>query len=410
MPTETVEVRGHIIESLLLPKILDTILEAGCDYQVEDFRIGRTSRDPSVAVIRIDAPDEPVLRRLVENLHVHGANLLHAGDALVEPAPADGVLPAGFYATTNLPTEVRLTGRWVPVESPEMDCAIVVEEGSARTVPMHRVRKGDPVVVGNRGVRVQVPRQRASGSVFAFMDSDVSPEKPKGHQVAYVADRMARARAAGAGILVVAGPAVVHTGGAPALERMVEGGWVDVLFTGNGFATHDIEAAVFGTSLGVSIAKGEPVDAGHSNHLRVINEIRRHGSIEAAVRAGYVTRGVMAACVRGGVPFVIAGSIRDDGPLPDTITDVVTAADVMRRHVRCIGVALVLASTLHGIATGNLLPATVETFCVDMSPAVATKLADRGSHQALGIVTDVAPFLDDLVSLLDARRASPGSR
>jgi lysine-ketoglutarate reductase/saccharopine dehydrogenase-like protein (TIGR00300 family) len=201
-------------------------------------------------------------------------------------------------------------------------------------------------------------------------------------------------------VLVVPGPAVVHTGGATDLARMVDEGWVDLLFAGNGFATHDIEANVLGTSLGVSVAEGTPTEGGHANHLRVINEVRRHGSIAAAVEAGFVTGGVMHACVRRAVPFVLGGSIRDDGPLPDVISDTVAAADAMRAQLGGVEVALMLASTLHAIATGNCLPAGVETFCVDINQAVVTKLADRGSHQALGIVTDVGPFVRQLTDEL----------
>jgi lysine-ketoglutarate reductase/saccharopine dehydrogenase-like protein (TIGR00300 family) len=236
--------------------------------------------------------------------------------------------------------------------------------------------------------------------MFEFMASEVSSEKPKALLVARVADRLRAARARGGKVLVVAGPAVVHTGGAPDLARLVESGWVDVLFAGNGFATHDIESNVLGTSLGVSVAEGTQTEGGHANHLRVINEVRRHGSIAAAVEAGYVTGGVMRACVERGVPFVLGGSIRDDGPLPDVVTDTVAAADAMRVHLRGVQVSLMLASTLHAIATGNCLPAGVETFCVDINQAVVTKLADRGSHQALGVVTDVGPFVRQLADQL----------
>jgi lysine-ketoglutarate reductase/saccharopine dehydrogenase-like protein (TIGR00300 family) len=236
--------------------------------------------------------------------------------------------------------------------------------------------------------------------MFEFMASEVSSEKPKALLVARVADRLRAARARGERILVVAGPAVVHTGGAPDLARMVADGWVDLLFAGNGFATHDIEANVLGTSLGVSVAEGTPTEGGHANHLRVINEVRRHGSIAAAVEAGFVTGGVMHACVRHDVPFVLGGSIRDDGPLPDVISDTVAATDALRARLPGVGVALMLASTLHAIATGNCLPAGVETFCVDINQAVVTKLADRGSHQALGIVTDVGPFVRQLADHL----------
>jgi lysine-ketoglutarate reductase/saccharopine dehydrogenase-like protein (TIGR00300 family) len=255
-------------------------------------------------------------------------------------------------------------------------------------------------VVGSSGVRVHAPAKERGASAFEFMNSEVSSEKPKALIVAQIAERMRAAHEAGQKVLAVCGPAVVHTGGAPDIARLVEAGWIDVLFAGNGFATHDIESNVLGTSLGISVAEGHQTEGGHSNHLRVINEVRRHGSIAAAVESGYITGGAMAACVRGGVPFVLGGSIRDDGPLPDVHTDTAAAADAMREHVPGVAVALMLASTLHAIAVGNCLPAGVETFCVDINQAVVTKLADRGSHQAHGIVTDVGPFLHQLADAL----------
>ncbi|HEX8805209.1 MAG TPA: TIGR00300 family protein [Acidimicrobiales bacterium] len=399
MSTETIEVSGHIVDSLLLAKILDTILDAGCDYEIVDVAIGKTSRDTSRAVIDV-AGDDDVLGPLLDELQIHGANRAAQSDARLEPAEVDGVLPAGFYSTTNLATDVRVDGRWLPAENPEMDCALVVAGGRARTAPMHRVRAGDPVVVGSDGVRVHAPSHARDTQVFEFMASEVSSEKPKALLVARVADRLRAARERGGKIMVVAGPAVVHTGGAPDLARLVAAGWVDVLFAGNGFATHDIESNVLGTSLGVSVDEGTLTEGGHANHIRVINEVRRHGSIAGAVEAGLVTGGVMHACVAAGVPFVLGGSIRDDGPLPDVMTDVVAAADALRAHIPGVEVALMLASTLHAIATGNCLPAGVETFCVDINQAVVTKLADRGSHQALGIVTDVGPFVRQLADQL----------
>ncbi len=399
MASETIEVTGHIVDSLLLAKILDTILEAGCDYEIADVAIGKTSLDPSRARIEVTG-DDGILGPLLDDLQVHGANRTAQVDAHVQAAERDGVLPVGFYSTTNLASEVRVGGTWLAVEKPEMDCALVVEDGRARTAPMHRVRAGDQVVVGSDGVRVRAPAHSRGTQVFEFMASEVSSEKPKGLLVARVAERVRAARDRGGRVLVVAGPALVHTGGAPDLARLVDEGWVDVLFAGNGFATHDIEANVLGTSLGVSVAEGIPTEGGHANHLRVINEVRRHGSIAAAVEAGFVTGGVMRACVERGVPFVLGGSIRDDGPLPDVISDTVAAADAMRAHLAGVEVALMLASTLHAIATGNCLPAGVETFCVDINQAVVTKLADRGSHQALGIVTDVGPFVRQLTDHL----------
>jgi lysine-ketoglutarate reductase/saccharopine dehydrogenase-like protein (TIGR00300 family) len=265
---------------------------------------------------------------------------------------------------------------------------------------MHRVRAGDRIVLGHAGVRVEAPARSEGAVAFEFMRSDVSSEKPKAVLIAELAERIRESKAAGSRVLAVCGPAVVHTGAGPHMARLVREGWVDVLFAGNGFATHDLESNVFGTSLGISVREGSPIEGGHANHLRLINEIRRHGSIAAAVEAGYVTGGVMYECVRRGVPFVLAGSIRDDGPLPDVLSDVVKAADAMRGELDGVRVALMLASTLHAIATGNLLPAWVETYCVDINQAVVTKLADRGSHQALGLVTDIGLFVRDLADQL----------
>lgn len=399
MATETIELSGHIVDSLLLAKVLDVIVDAGVAYELIDVQIGRTNVDVSHARIELEG-EQSTLARLVDDLQVHGANRVTAGETALVAAELDGVLPAGFYSTTNLATDVLLDDRWVPVENPEMDCAIAVAGDRARTIPMHRVRVGDLIVVGSGGVRVHAPSKQRGASAFEFMSSEVSSEKPKALIVAEVAERLRAAREAGGKILVVCGPAVVHTGGAPDLARLVESGWVDVLFAGNGFATHDIESNVLGTSLGVSIDEGVPTEGGHSNHLRVINEVRRHGSIASAVDAGYVTGGVMAACVRRAVPFVLGGSIRDDGPLPDVITDTAAAADAMRALIPGVSVALMLATTLHAIAVGNCLPAWVETFCVDINQAVVTKLADRGSHQAMGIVTDVGPFIARLADAL----------
>ena len=401
MATEIVEVDGHIIDSLILAKILDVILEAGAEYELLDVRIGRTTTDASHARIELTADDD-VLEPLLVELQVHGANRAGMADAELVAADRDGVLPPGFHSTTNLPTSVRVGGRWIEVGNPEMDCAVVIAADltAAKTAPMHRVRAGDLVVVGREGVRVRAPERPRGASPFQFMTSEVSSEKPKSLLVADVARRIRRAKDDGGRVVAVCGPAVIHTGAGPHVAAMVRGGWIDVLFAGNGFATHDIESDVMGTSLGVSLTGGPSAEGGHANHLRVINEVRRYGSIAAAVDAGYITGGVMFECVRAGVPFVLAGSLRDDGPLPDVYTNVVEAADAMRYLLPGVRVALMLATTLHAIATGNLLPAGVETFCVDINQAVVTKLADRGSHQALGIVTDVGLFVEELAGRL----------
>ncbi len=410
MASEVVEIEGHIIDSLILAKVMDLILAAGADYQVLEVEIGKTNVDMSKARLEVNASDPDALQSLLDELQVHGANRLVTVDAELVAADRDGVLPAGFYSTTNLPTAVRIVGRWIEVVQPEMDCGLVFEgasgydgDGRLTPVPMHRVRTGDLVVVGTEGVRVSPPSRPRGATPFEFMNSEVSSEKPKALLVQQVANRIRGGRDRGAKVLAVCGPAVIHTGAGPSVAALVREGWIDVLFAGNGFATHDLESNVMGTSLGVSVHEGTAAEGGHSNHLRVINEIRRYGSISAAVDAGYIDGGVMYECVHRGVPFVLGGSVRDDGPLPDVYTDVVEAADAMRYLIPGVGVALMLASTLHAIAVGNLLPAGVETFCVDINPAVATKLADRGSHQALGIVTDVGLFTSGLVEQLITR-------
>ena len=411
--TAIVSVEGHIIDSLILPKILDVIVDSGAEYRLLDIDIGRSHTDASHARIELTAQTREALDQLLLDLHPHGAHPIDEPDARLEPAPADGVLPSGFYATTNLPTSVKVDGRRLQVERAEMDCALVVSDDRAvaRVVPMGSVRQGDHVVIGLDGVKVEPlerPRESTPTSLssttdsFAFMTSEISSEKPKGLLVAEVARRIRRLRDEGGRILAVPGPALIHTGAGPDLARLVRDGWIQVLFAGNGFATHDIEEALLGTSLGVSVREGFPAEGGHANHLRAINEVRNWGSIAAGVEDGALRSGVMFECVRAGVPFVLAGSLRDDGPLPDVITDMVEAQEAMRERLDGVRVALMLASTLHAIATGNLLAASVETYCVDINQAVVTKLADRGSRQALGIVTDVGLFVHELTAHLCA--------
>jgi lysine-ketoglutarate reductase/saccharopine dehydrogenase-like protein (TIGR00300 family) len=398
--SETLEIRGHIIDSMLFTRILDQVLEAHAVYVIERFDVGHTPTDPSYARLLVTADDPDELEELVRSLMGLGMRRLETGDATLEPAEIDGVLPDRFYSSTNLETEVRVGGRWYQVENPEMDCAIVVRDGHARTVPMADVVKGDPVVVGSQGIRVR-PRDRGrGGEVFEFMSSQVSSEKPQALIVRRVAGAMRATRARGERILWVAGPAVVHTGAGPSLVRLIEAGYMDVLFAGNALATHDIEGALYGTSLGVNLAEGIGVEHGHEHHIRALNTIRRCGSIAKAVEQGVLTSGIMHACVTHGVDFVLGGSVRDDGPLPDTVTDVLEAQRQMRWLIPGVGYAVMVATMLHSIATGNLLPAAVPLVCVDINPATVTKLADRGSTQATGIVTDVGLFVDALANEL----------
>ena len=396
---EEVEIQGHIIDSLLLPKVLDEILTLGGSYVIKEIKVGQRQADASFARIEVRAEAPEVLRRILDNIHDHGAVPVTASDCEQVAADMDGAFPEGFYSTTNYRTQVRLGGEWIDVEDQEMDCGILVDpkEASARCVPMTDVRTGDHIVVGRQGLRVFPAETQARHSLFEFMASPVSSEKPKGVTVREIAQAMRRTREAGEKILAVLGPAVVHTGSVEHICNLIRMGYLNVLFSGNALATHDIELNLFGTSLGISADQGLPTEEGHEHHLRSINRVRRLGGIRTAVERGAITGGVMYECVKHQVPFVLAGSIRDDGPLPEVITDALVAQRVMREHVRGVGFALMVATMLHAIATGNLLPAWVKVACVDINPATVTKLTDRGSIQTVGVVTDAEPFLRALV-------------
>jgi lysine-ketoglutarate reductase/saccharopine dehydrogenase-like protein (TIGR00300 family) len=398
MASEIVEVSGHIIDSLILPKILDEIIDLDGNFETLDIVIGKRKTDPSTTRLRVSAGSDQKLQAILTRLARLGATPVTLREVQLVRTRQDGVFPSQFYSTTNLPTLVRYRGRWRPVQNTEMDCGIVIDPHTARAscVPMIHVKKGDLVVCGTSGVRVTPLERSRHKDVFQFMGSAVSSEKPKALLIQGVAGAMRVTKRAGQKILVVGGPALVHTGGGPHLERLIESGYVDVLFGGNGLATHDIESVLFGTSLGISLDRKVAARDAHEHHMRAINTIRACGGIRQAVRQGVLTGGIMHACVRHRVPFVLAGSIRDDGPLPDVITDVLRAQDEMRHHLKGVGLALMIASTLHAIATGNLLRATVKTICVDINPAVVTKLADRGTFQGIGIVSDAASFLREL--------------
>ncbi len=405
MPSETVQISGHIIDSLILPKILDEVMDLDGTFEILDIRIGKRKTDTSQARLRIHAGSQHRLAQILQRIARLGAAPEQDRDVRLVHAQKDGVFPPSFYSTTNLPTQVRFRGRWRPVTGIEMDCGLVVDvkTAHARCTPITSVKKADWVVCGSEGVKV-LPLERArQPELFQFMGSAVSSEKPKLLIIQRLAKEMRAIRRRGKKILVVAGPAVVHTGSGPYLERLIQGGFVHVLFAGNGLATHDIESALYGTSLGVYLDRGTPAKDGHDHHMRAINTVRQLGGIRPAVRRRVLTKGIMHACVVHNVPYVLAGSVRDDGPLPDVITDTLKAQEAMRRHIDGVGLALLLASTLHAIATGNLLPATVKTVCVDINPAVVTKLSDRGTFQGIGIVSDSESFLRELTAALRLR-------
>lgn len=417
--SQVVEVRGHIIDSLILPRILDQLLDLGVEFDFQEVSVGRGKTSPSYARIEIVAQSIEKLDQALQAVGALGATSISAEDATLAPSPANGVLPEGFYSTTNLNTWTRYRGAWLPVAYPEMDCAVIVsvegaDEVRAECVPIDDVRAGDLAVMGHRGVRVEpLERSRSplSTPIFGFMGSAVSSEKPKAQAIAEAARWIVDARARGGKTVVVAGPAVIHSGCREALSSLIEEGYVDYLFAGNALAVHDIEAAFYGTSLGVPLEGGPEPESGHQHHLRAINRIRAAGGIRRAVESGILREGVMHSCVRQGVEFILAGSIRDDGPLPEVITDVLVAQKTMRSAIRDnVQVVLMLSTMLHSIAVGNLLPAVVHTVCVDVNPSVLTKLSDRGSFQTIGLVMDVGGFLrelnDNLGEIKNRRQAS----
>ena len=405
MTQTVVQISGHIIDSLILPKVLDLIVSLGAEFEILDIQIGHRRSDRSHARIKVEASTPDLLESVLAKIREHGAlpEQVEEESWQLEAAPLDGVFPERFYATTNLETWVRLEQQWIPVESIEMDCGIRIDPSrrKAQCVPMHRVKKGDLVVVGQPGVKVVPLERQQPGAPFEFMASPVSTEQPKGLLIREIAESMQRVRRENGRILVVAGPGLVHTGASKYLAELIDNGYVQVLFAGNGLAVHDMESDLYGTSLGVYVDQKIRASEGHEHHLWTINRIRKAGGIRQAVEQGLIQKGIFYSCVKNGVEFVLAGSIRDDGPLPDVITDTLQAQDIMREKARGVSFALMIATTLHAIATGNLLPASVKTVCVDINPAVVTKLTDRGTFQAVGLVTDVEPFLRELCSDLD---------
>lgn len=402
MPDEVIELSGHIIDSWTLPRAWDVIMDRGGNFAVEEMRVGTSKTEPSYARLKVKAPDDETLELILSELQQFGAVLLHGNDALTAIVEQNGVLPARFYSTTNLPTQVRLNGQWVDVEDIEMDVAIVIDRthGRAYTKPMHEVRVGDEVVVGHDGIRVHPFERARERESFAFMQSNVSTEKVKVLAIHEIARQMKETRDRGGKILFVLGPAVIHTGAGRYIVDLIRRGYVQVIFGGNAIITHDIESALFGTSLGVDLRSGEQVEGGHRNHLRAINAVRSLGSVEKAIETGLLKEGITYEVVKHNLSMVLAGSIRDDGPMPGVINDMQEAQKRMRESLKGVEMAIIVASMLHAIATGNLLPATVRTVIVDINPSVVTKLADRGSFQAAGLITDAELFLRELAETL----------
>jgi lysine-ketoglutarate reductase/saccharopine dehydrogenase-like protein (TIGR00300 family) len=410
-----VELEGHIIDSGMMQTAFGIIMDMGGSFSVDAFQIGRSKTEESYARLLVEAEDEETLQSIVHELHQNGANPAGPKDATLTPAPADQVVPKGFYSTTNHPTYVRYDGAWVPVDRVEMDCAVIVDddpdpaavEGDADvrayTKVLNAVEEGDLVVTGETGIKVEPPeRPREKEGAFGFMQGGVSSERPSVSTIQQIADAIEETKRERGDVMAVCGPALIHSGAREGLARLVEEGYVDMISAGNGFAVHDLERDLYGTSLGMDTESLDHPRKGHKHHIYTISEIIRAGGIEPAVEDGLIDSGVMYECVTNDVPYVLAGSIRDDGPLPDTITDAIEAQNAIREQAHEADMVLMLSTMLHSVAVGNCLPSTTRVVCVDINPATVTQLLDRGSAQAVGMVTDIGTFIPILAeNLLD---------
>ncbi len=399
---EVVEAQGHLIDSHIMERIFDSVVEYGGRFEVEQFRIGRTNAEPSQLRMRLETATREQMDQLLAQLLGLGCSPVDAGDADFRIVERDFCAPDDFYSTTNHRTLIRHAGEWLEVQNQRMDALIVLREGRAACRKLREIRAGDRVVAGMRGIRVIPESKERDRLSFAFMTNGISSERQVETAVRQTGALMRHARESNQKIVVVAGPVVVHTGGAAPLAALIRGGWVNAILSGNALGVHDIECSLFGTSLGIRQSDGRQEEHGHRNHMRAINAIYHAGSIARAVEAGRLKSGIMYECVKAKVPFVLAGSLRDDGPLPDTITDMNMAQDAYAHHLHGAGLVLCLGSMLHSIAVGNMLPSWVKIVCVDINPAVATKVSDRGTGQAVGVITDVGLFLDLLARSVEA--------
>ena len=400
---EVVEAEGHLIDSHVMEQIFDKVVESNGRFEVEQFRIGRTNSEPSYLRLRLETPSKQQMDHLLAQILPIGCSPVEGGDAALKLVERDKCAPEDFYSTSNHHTFVRIGGEWVEVQNQRMDAMIVVRGNEAWCRRLRDLKAGDMVVTGMHGIRVAPESKERDRLAFAFMSNEISSERQVETAVRQTAALARQAPEQGKTIVAVAGPVVVHTGGVAGLTRLIRNGWINAVLSGNALGVHDIEAALLGTSLGVRMEDGRQAEHGHRNHMRAINAMYHAGGIRGAVESGRLQSGVMYECVKNNVPFVLAGSLRDDGPLPETITDMNAAQDAYAALLKPAGLVICLGSMLHSIATGNMLPSWVKIVCVDINPAVATKVSDRGTGQAVGVVTDVGLFLDLLSKELGAK-------
>jgi len=389
-----IEVKGHLIDSLILTKIFDIIMDLNGEFQVQEFTVGKRKKDESYAKIIIQGKSQKHLNQILEAVYREGATSKIQQQIVLKPAPKDMVMPDDFYSTTNNHTEVFYKAKWVKVENMMMDKCVVVKSNRAFCTPIRQVKKGDTIVVGERGIRVTPPERPREGiNLFQFMGSGSSSERPTQHIARKVAQDIYKTKKQGGKIVLVGGPAIVHTGASDSIATLIKFGFIDAVLAGNALAVHDIEYSTLGTSLGMNVRDGTLAIRGHRNHMQAINSVFKAGSISKMVQKRMLTKGIMYECVRKNVPFVLAGSLRDDGPLPDVLTDMTIAQRKYKEVLKDAKMVIMIATMLHSIATGNMLPADVKVIVVDINQPTVTKLMDRGTWQALGIVTDVGAFL-----------------
>ncbi len=401
---QEIEVKGHLIDSMILTRIFDHIMDLKGDFQVLEFTVGKRKKDPSYARLLVRGKDEKHLERILEAVYREGAQSVSVQEARLLPASADMVMPDDFYSTTNNPTQVFYGGSWIDVQNMMMDKCIVVDtkNRTAECKMIRDVAKGDMIVVGERGVKITPQeRPREGVDIFQFMSSSSSSERPTQHIARKVAEDIFNTKKQGGKIIVVSGPVLVHSGASEALARLIRTGFIDGLLAGNALAVHDVENAILGTSLGMHVKDGTLAVRGHRNHMRAINEVFKAGGLKAMVENKILKSGVMYECIKHNVPFVLAGSIRDDGPIPDVVTDVVEAQRKYKQVLKGAKMVLMFSTMLHSIAVGNMLPSSVKVVAVDISQPVVTKLIDRGTAQAIGIVTDVGAFLPIVADQLE---------
>ncbi|MEL6788470.1 MAG: TIGR00300 family protein, partial [Cyanobacteria bacterium J06607_15] len=404
--SRVLHMEGHLLDAGIMNRSLDLVVDNGGSFKVMNFNLGVERQSTSSAEVRVSAPDHEVMEKIISQLIELGAILPSddSNNAATETCDQDGVAPDDFYVSNIYPTEVRVNDQWIRVQKQRMDGAIVIGEGTAECRILRDLNQGERVVVGVEGIRTvrkKSNREHKAKEEFSFMGAGVSSERRVELVVEQIAWELRQIRDRGGKVVVTAGPVVIHTGGAKHLSRLVRDGYVQGLLGGNAIAVHDIEQSLMGTSLGVDMQKGTPVRGGHRHHLKVINTVRRYGSIAQAVEAGVITQGIMYDCVKNNVPFALAGSIRDDGPLPDTQMDLIKAQEEYAQLLEGTDMILMLSTMLHSIGVGNMTPAGVKMVCVDINPAVVTKLSDRGSVESVGVVTDVGLFLSLLVNQLE---------